>query len=209
MISAPAIGCVPIRFSSSVSAGGQSEHPSDVNSSTMTGVRPTPLRSCVPTHAASSATAANDPVRRRILRILAPQLNPTFRASRFPGFGYAAIVVDSLFSGIFANRIAATVNPTLVESRMVFDRGTVTAIGIAKESSAHETRCLTSRSAGFACAGLVRARTRHSDRHHHGNGAVGRRLIAARRYGHGFVPGAAGPALDDHGRQRRVPHPRP
>ena len=35
---APAIGCVAINLSSSVSAGGQSEHPSDVKSSTITGV---------------------------------------------------------------------------------------------------------------------------------------------------------------------------
>src|SRR3954447_7047326 len=87
MISAPATGCVVIKVSSSVSAGGQSEHPSDVNSSTITGVVPSaPLRSgvvaCVPTHAASSATATKDHVRRRILRILAPQLNPTFRTLR-------------------------------------------------------------------------------------------------------------------------------
>src|SRR3954470_23201653 len=84
MISAPGIGCVAIKLSSSVSAGGQSEHPSDVNSSTITGVVPSaPLRSgvvaCVPTHAASSATTTNDDLTRCILRILAPQLNPTFR----------------------------------------------------------------------------------------------------------------------------------
>ena len=39
MTSAPATGCVSSRRESSASAGGQLEHPSDVNSSTTTGAR--------------------------------------------------------------------------------------------------------------------------------------------------------------------------
>src|SRR5450755_287477 len=75
MICAPPIGCSRSSFSSSASAGGQLEHPSDVNSSSSTGWRGTVLSAgAAPPFPLSTRVVTATPSQTKFVRIDFPSL---------------------------------------------------------------------------------------------------------------------------------------